>query len=151
MKKIILAQPYINIKDSSKILNSVLKSNFVNEGTQTREFEKRVCKLLKIKYAVTVTSGTAAIFLALKAAGIKKDDEVIIPNITFPATANAVRMAGGKIILVDVNPLNLLIDVKSLIKKITPRTKFIIPVHVSGRGENIRKIVSLGKKKNKNN
>ncbi len=147
MKKIILAQPYINIKDSTKNLNSVLKSNFINEGNQTREFEKKICKLLKIKYAVTVTSGTAAIFLALKAAGIKRGDEVIIPNITFPATANAVRMAGGKIVLADVNPTNLLIDEKSLIKKINSKTKFIIPVHVSGRGGNIRKIINLGKEK----
>ena len=72
---------------------------------------------------------------------------MIIPNITFPATANAVRMAGGKIILADVNPKNLLIDEKSLMKKITPKTKFIIPVHLSGRGGNIKKIVSLSKKK----
>ena len=147
MKKIILAQPLINIKDSSKIINSVLKSNFINEGSQTREFEKKICKLLKVKYAVTTTSGTVAIFLALKAAGIRNGDEVIIPNITFPATANAVKMAGGKIILADVNPINLLIDEKSLIKKINPKTKFIIPVHLSGRGGNIKKIVSLGKKK----
>lgn len=147
MKKIILAQPLINIKDSSKIIKSVLKSNFINEGNQTREFEKKICKLLKVKYAVTTTSGTVAIFLALKAAGIKIGDEVIIPNITFPATANAVRMAGGKIILADVNPKNLLIDEKSLMKKITPKTKFIIPVHLSGRGGNIKKILSLSKKK----
>ena len=121
MKKIILAQPYINIKDSNKILNSVLKSNFINEGSQTREFEKKICKLLKARYAVTTTSGTVAIFLALKAAGIKNGDEVIIPNITFPATANAVKMAGGKIILADVNPMSLLMDEKSLMRKINPK------------------------------
>ena len=68
------------------------------------ENSKKICKLLKVKYAVTTTSGTVAIFLALKAAGIKNGDEVIIPNITFPATANAIKMAGGKIILADVNP-----------------------------------------------
>ena len=147
MKKIILAQPYINIKDSNKILNSVLKSNFINEGSQTREFEKKICKLLKARYAVTTTSGTVAIFLALKAAGIKNGDEVIIPNITFPATANAVKMAGGKIILADVNPMSLLMDEKSLMRKINPKTKFIIPVHLSGRGGNIRKILNLTKKK----
>tara|TARA_B100001057_G_scaffold453779_1_gene498878 strand:- start:6861 stop:7994 length:1134 start_codon:yes stop_codon:yes gene_type:complete len=147
VSKIILARPVIDILKTKKILNKVLKSNYINEGNQTREFEKKICKLLKIKYAVTTTSGTVAIFLALKAAGIKKGDEVIIPNITFPATANAVDMAGGKVVLADVNPTNLLIDEKSLIKKINRKTKFIIPVHISGRGGNIRKIVSLGKKK----
>ena len=83
----------------------------------------------------------------MKAAGIKNGDEVIIPNITFPATANAVKMAGGKIILADVNPMSLLMDEKSLMRKINPKTKFIIPVHLSGRGGNIRKILNLTKKK----
>ena len=123
VSKIILARPVIDILKTKKILKKVLKSNYINEGNQTREFEKKICKLLKIKYAVTTTSGTVAIFLALKAAGIKKGDEVIIPNITFPATANAVDMAGGKVVLADVNPTNLLIDEKSLIKKINRKTK----------------------------
>ena len=147
MRKIILAQPFINIKEAKKNLNSVLKSNFINEGNETRIFEKKICKLLNVKYAVATTSGTAALFLALKAAGIKNGDEVIIPNISFPATANAVKMSGGKVILVDVNPSNLLIDEMSLLKKINQKTKFIIPVHVSGRGKNIKKILDICKKK----
>ena len=138
MKKIILAQPTINLKESSKYINKVLKNNFPNEGEQTKLFEKKICNFLKVKYAVCVTSGTTAIFLALKACGIKIGDEVIVPNITFPATANAVKMSGGKPVLVDVNPKTLLIDKVSLIKKINSRTKFVIPVHVSGRGSNIR-------------
>lgn len=146
MKKIILAQPIINLKESSKYIKKVLEKNFPNEGEQTRLFEKKICNFLKIKYAVCVTSGTTAIFLALKACGIKFGDEVIIPNITFPATANAVKMSGGKPVLVDVNPKTLLIDQKSLIKKINNRTKFVIPVHVSGRGSNINKILSICKK-----
>ena len=146
MKKIILAQPIINLKESSKYIKKVLEKNFPNEGDQTRLFEKKICNFLKIKYAVCVTSGTTAIFLALKACGIKVGDEVIIPNITFPATANAVKMSGGKPVLVDVNPKTLLIDQESLIKKINRRTKFVIPVHVSGRGSNIKKILSICKK-----
>ena len=71
MKKIILSNPVINLNTSKKILNNVLKSNFINEGKQTREFEKKICKLLKVKYAVATTSGTTALFLALRAAGIK--------------------------------------------------------------------------------
>ena len=147
MKKIILAQPLINISDAKKNLNSVLKSNFINEGNKTGNFEKKICKLLNVKYAVATTSGTVALFLALKAAGIRNGDEVIVPNISFPATANAVTMSGGKVILVDVNPSNLLIDDKSLLKKINRKTKFIIPVHVSGRGGNIKKILEICKKK----
>ena len=146
MKKIILAQPIINLKESSKYIKKVLKNNFPNEGEQTKLFEKKICNFLKVKHAVCVTSGTTAIFLALKACGIKIGDEVIIPNITFPATANAVMMSGGKPVLVDVNPKTLLIDQASLIKKINSRTKFVIPVHVSGRGSNIREVLSICKK-----
>tara|TARA_B110000008_G_C16977592_1_gene566636 strand:- start:1721 stop:2824 length:1104 start_codon:yes stop_codon:yes gene_type:complete len=147
MKKIILSNPVINLNTSKKTLNNVLKSNFINEGKQTREFEKKICKLLKVKYAVATTSGTTALFVALRAAGIKNGDEVIVPNITFPATVNAVKMAGGNPVLVDINPLTLLIDEKSLLKKISKKTKFIIPVHVSGRGSNIKKLIKICKNK----
>ena len=147
VSKIILARPIIDVLKTKKIFNKVLKSNFINEGKQTREFERKICSLLNVKYAVTTTSGTTALFLALKAAGIKNNDEVLIPNITFPATANAVMMAGGKPILVDVNPINLLLDEKSLLRKINSKTKFIIPVHISGRGDNIKKIIKICKRK----
>ncbi|MDA9626933.1 DegT/DnrJ/EryC1/StrS family aminotransferase [Candidatus Pelagibacter sp.] len=145
MKKIILSKPIINIKTTTKIFKDVLKSTFVNEGKQTTKFEKKICNFLNVKYAVSTTSGTTALFLALKACGIKNNDEVIVPNITFPATANAIKMAGGKPVFVDVNPKDILIDEKSLLKKITKKTKFIIPVHVSGRGRNIKKLLKICK------
>lgn len=150
MSKIILSKPIINIPETNKILKYVLKSSFVNEGQQTQRFENKICKFLNVKFAVTTTSGTTALFLALKACGISNGDEVIIPNITFPATANAVKMAGGKPVFVDVNPTNILIDEKSLVQKITKKTKFIIPVHISGRGGNIKKILKICKNKSIN-
>jgi dTDP-4-amino-4,6-dideoxygalactose transaminase len=113
MNKINFTKPKINYSEANKILAKVLKSGFINQGIKTRELETKICNFLKVKYAVTTTSGTAAIFLALKAAGVKKNDEVIVPNITFPATANAVKLAGAKPTLVDVNPKSLLIDQKS--------------------------------------
>ncbi len=145
VSNIIFSRPIINFSKSINILKKVLKSSFVNEGKQTKEFEKAICSFLNMKYCVTTTSGTTALFLALKAAGIKNNDEVIVPNITFPATANAVKMAGGKPVFIDINPSNLLIDEKSLLKIISKRTKFIIPVHVSGRGSNIGKLISICK------
>ena len=84
MKKILFAEPTIN---SSEVLNytkKALKQNFPNEGKFTRIFENKIKKILKIKYVVSTTSGTSAIFLALKTLNLKKNDEVIIPNITFP-------------------------------------------------------------------
>ena len=147
VNKIVLSKPVINTPKTINLLKKVLKSAFFNEGTQTRELEKKIAKILKVKYCLFTTSGTTALFLALKALGIKNNDEVIVPNITFAATANAVSMAGGKPIFVDVNPLNILINEKSLLKKISKKTKFVIPVHVSGRGNNIERIIKVCKKR----
>ena len=101
-KSIKLAEPFIKKNDSLSILKKVLKSNYINEGRLTRDFEKKISKLLKIKYVTTCTSGTTAIFLALKSIGIKNNDEVLVPNLTFPGTVNAVSLAGAKPVLVDI-------------------------------------------------
>ncbi|MBH90512.1 MAG: hypothetical protein CMG67_00145 [Candidatus Marinimicrobia bacterium] len=146
-KNIRLAEPLIKQKDTIKILKTVLKSNYVNEGKLTRVFEKKISKLLNVKYVLTCTSGTIAIFLSLKAIGVKSKDEVLIPNLTFPATANAVSLTGAKPILVDINKKNLLFDLKELNKKINKKTKAIIPVHISGRGSNIKEVLKLAKLK----
>ena len=74
------------------------------------------------------------------------EDEVLVPNITFPATANAVKLTGAKVVLVDVNKNDLLINIDDL-KKITRKTKAIIPVHVSGRGGNILELIKFAKSK----
>ena len=109
--------PEINSNDALEIIRKSLVKNFPNEGMLSQEFEKKLKKLLKVKYVVTTTSGTAALFLALKAINIKKGDEVIVPNITFPATANAVNMTGAKVVLADVSKKTLLLDFSSLKKK----------------------------------
>ena len=145
--KILLAEPVIETAATIPLVRQVLETNFPNEGKFTRLFEKKLSKLLKVKYVVAVTSGTISIFLALKAIGIKKNDEVIIPNITFPAVANAIELAGAKPILADVDKNNLLMDEKSLAKKISKKTKAIVPVYISGRGSNIKKILKIAKNK----
>mgnify|MGYP001156784736 CR=1 FL=1 len=146
-KKILLAEPYIENKKTISLVKRVLRSNFPNEGKYTKLFERKISKLLGVRYAVATTSGTISIFLALKAVGIGEGDEVIVPNLTFPATANAVKLSGAKPILTDINNNNLLIDEKKLIKKINKKTKAIIPVHVSGRGSNIKEILKIAKRR----
>ena len=145
--KILLAEPVIKSKDTILLMKKVLSANFPNEGKFARSFESKISKLLKVKYVTVTTSGTISIFLALKAVDIKKNDEVIIPNMTFPATANAVELTGAKPILVDVDRKNLLIDEKDLLKKISKKTKAIVPVHLSGRGSNIKNILKIAKRK----
>ena len=142
------ARPVIKVKHATQLIKKVFSDNFPNEGKFVREFEKKISRLLNIKYVVASTSGTSALFLGLKAIGIKHGDEVIVPNITFPATANAVMLLGAKPVLTDINQDDLLINLKDLRKKVSKKTKAIIPVHISGRGRNINKILKFAKSRN---
>lgn len=115
------------------LIASVLDENYLNDGKVTAQFEQRVGELLEVAHVVAVTSGTAALFLALYALGVRPGDEVIIPDVTFVATASAVTMVGATPVLVDVDETNLMIDPDKVARAVTPRTRAIIPVHVSGR------------------
>jgi perosamine synthetase len=125
------------------LVKDVLDSNYVNEGDVTARFEQDVARLVGAKYAVAVTSGTIAIFLSLAALGVGPGDEVIVPDVTFIATANAVRLAGANPVLVDIDPSTLNIEPEEVTKAITPRTKAVIPVHVSGRAADMTAILEI--------
>src|SRR5262245_60101582 len=120
-----------------QLVAEVFDSNYLNDGHVTTRFEQQLAELLGCKYVVAVTSGTAALFLALVGVGIGPGDEVIVPDVTFIATANAVVMAGAKPVLVDVKPTTLNMDPEAMARAITPRTKAVMPVHVSGRAANM--------------
>ena len=146
-KKIIFSEPLIPNKQAINLYSRAIKDNFPNEGYYTRLFEKEISKLLKVKYVISCTSGTIAIFLGLKALEVKKEDEILVPNITFPATLNAISLSGAKPILVDVDKSNLLMDVEDIKRKINKKTIAILPVHISGRGSNVESIIEIAKKK----
>jgi perosamine synthetase len=115
-------------------LRDVLDRQYVNDGPLAREFERRIAALVGTRHAVAVTSGTAAISLALMAAGIGPGDEVLVPDLTFAATANAVRMTGADVKLVDVEPVRFGIDPDGVEASIGPRTRALVTVDVNGRG-----------------
>ncbi|OGG80031.1 hypothetical protein A3A39_02990 [Candidatus Kaiserbacteria bacterium RIFCSPLOWO2_01_FULL_54_13] len=138
-------QPKVE-KGDYRFIQRALDRNFVNEGPQAREFEERIAKLVGARYAVSATSCTAAIFLALKAAGVKAGDEVLVPDMTFIATAHAVDLLGAKVVLVDVDPQTLNIDPSKIARAITKRTRAIIPVHVTGRAADMNAITQIAKK-----
>jgi perosamine synthetase len=150
MKKIItpvsFISPKINHKEVGLIIKESLKAGLPNEGYLTKIFEKKISKIINVKHVIATTSGTISLFLALKSLDVKDKDEVLIPNITFAATANAVTLTGAKPVLVDVNKDNILIDINQLKKKISKKTKAIIAVHVSGRGSNIEELKKISKK-----
>jgi len=130
------------------LIKEVLDSNYLNEGAVTGKFENELANLLSVKHAIAVTSGTAALFLSLYASGIGPGDEVIVPDLTFIATANAVTMCRAKVVLVDIDPNTLNMDTAALTAAITKKTRAIIPVHLSGRAANISAILDIASKAN---
>ncbi len=139
--------PYIG-KEEVKLIKQVIKRNHLNDGEFTTEFENKIASLLGCKYAVAVTSGTAALFLSLKALGIGFSDEVIFPDITFIATVNAVEMSGAKPVLIDIDPKTMNMSIEAFTRAVTKKTKAVIPVHVSGRAADMDAIIAIAKKKN---
>jgi len=135
-------------EEEEKRVADVVKSGFVNEGKLTKEFEDKVKDLLGVKHAVAATSGTVALFLGLASLGIGPGDEVIVPDITFIASANAVKLAGAKPVLADIKKEDLTIDPEDVKKKITKKTKAIIPVHIVGRCCDMKKLSEIAKKHN---
>jgi len=138
-----LSEPWITNSDRKKILDG-LKNPHLTDGPKLREFESCFSKRVKSKFAVGVSNGTAALQLSLLSLGIGKGDEVIIPDMTFIATANAVILTKAKPILVDILP-SLNISPKSIKNKITSKTKAIIPVHFAGLACNMNEIMKIAK------
>jgi len=130
-----------------KSVQNVLKQQYLGMGPQVKKFEKKLSKFFN-RNVLCVNSGTAALHLALQACGIKKGDEVLVPCVTYVATYQAVSATGAKIIFCDVDPKNLTIELKDVYKKITKKTKAIIPVHFSGHPCNLTEIYKFSKKNN---
>jgi perosamine synthetase len=121
----------------------VLDSNFLNDGDVTGEFERQLAAMLGSRFGVAVTSGTAALFVSLAAIGVGHGDEVVVPDLTFVATANAVTLAGAAPVLVDVDPNTLGMSPDAFLHAITPRTRAVVPVHVSGRAAAIDSFLEI--------
>ena len=117
-------------------------------GKNVQEFEKLTSSYVKSKYAVAVNSGTAALQASLYALDVKAGDEVLLPSFTFVATANAVMSVGAKPVFVDILKENYTMDPNDLKKKITRKSKAIIPVHLYGNVAYMSKIIEIAKKNN---
>ena len=132
MNSIPISKPSISQKEIEYVLDAV-KSGWVSSlGKYIDIFEKNFADYCGTKYAVTTSNGTSALHLALVSFGIGPGDEVIIPDLTFIATANAVKYSGAKVITVDIDKDTLCINVDEVKKVITKNTKAIIPVHLYG-------------------
>lgn len=126
----------------------VLKSDYLTTGPAVEAFEKKVADYVGAKYAVAVSNGTAALHVACLAAGIGEGDEVVTTPITFAASANCVLYCGGTPVFADIDPDTYNISPEELEKKITSRTKAIIPVHYTGQPCDMDAILKIAHKHN---
>ena len=142
--KVPFVVPNIDNSDKKAVITA-LESNLLTGGPTLRKFENSFRDLTGSKYAIGVSNATAALQLSLKSLKIGKDDEVIIPDMTFVATANAVLFTGAIPILADINFEDLNISVESIKKNMSSKTKAIIPVHFAGKSCNMKEIRKIAK------
>lgn len=146
MKFIPVAQPAID-ETEERLVQECVRSTWISStGKFVERFESDFARIFKTRHAISCTNGTVALHLALLALGIKPGDEVIVPVLTFVATANAVAYVGAKPVFVDIDPHTWNIDPQALSKKITAKTRAIIPVHLYGYPADLRPIMQLAKK-----
>jgi dTDP-4-amino-4,6-dideoxygalactose transaminase len=137
MKQIPFERPSIGAGEIQAI-TKVLKSGWLTMGPETQAFEDEFAKYVGAKYAISVNSATSGLFLSLKALGIRKGDEVIVPSFTFASTANVVIHCGATPVFVDIQDDDYTMDQKSFDKAITKRTKAVIPVHYAANRAHIK-------------
>ena len=123
-------QPYLDHLELQAV-KECFDANWITEGPKSKEFVTRLSSVLGFKYGVLASNGTVALYMGLIAMGIKPGDEVIVPDFTFIASANAITMCGAKPIFCDIDE-TLHIDLKKAKKLITRKTKAIMPVHIYG-------------------
>ena len=139
--------PWIS-KEDKKNVNKALEQTMLTLGPQLEKFESDFCKYTKSKYAIAVSNCTAALHLSLMALGIKKNDEVIIPDLTFVADANAILACNAKPVITDINKDDYFMSITNLKKNITKKTKAIIPVHIYGQVCNLDEILKIANENN---
>ena len=141
---IIQIQPWINELELEE-LTKVIHSTFITENSMNKEFELMTLNLTGAKHAISVANGTLGLYCALLALEIGPGDEVLVPDMTFIASANAVIMAGAKPVLCDIDQDTLGINISKLALKVTDKTKAIMPVHLYGNTSEMDSILKFAK------
>jgi len=135
-------------EDDIRAVVETLRSDFLTQGPKVIEFEEALARYCGAKYAVSFSSGTAALHGAYFAAGVGGGDEVITSPLTFLATANAALFLGGRPVFVDIEPDTGNIDAKLIEPAVTSKTKVIVPVHFAGHPAEMERIAGIAKKNN---
>ena len=135
--------PLSSVKNLKKILNS----DIITYGKVGESVEKKIAKYLGVKNVILTSSWTSGAIITLLSLKLKKNDEVIIPSMTFSATANVVEILGAKPVFVDVEKETLLANYNQIVKKINKKTRAIMPVHLYGNMFDTKKLNRYIKKK----
>jgi perosamine synthetase len=146
-KTIPISEPVMSGNEKKYVLDCIDSNWISSQGKYLNIFEEHVKKLTGARYALAVSNGTVALQLALKTLGISKNDEVIVPNLTFAATVNSVINVGARPVIVDVDINNWTISLREVRKKITKNTKAIMPVHLYGHPVDMNSLIKICKSK----
>lgn len=146
MKRISVAEPYLVGNEKAYVMDCMDSTWISSVGKYITAFEESFAKFCGVKHAIATNNGTTALHLALVVLGLEPGDEVLIPTVTYIATANAVRYCGATPVLVDVNPTTMNIEPADLERHITSKTKGIIPVHLYGHPAEMKPILEFAKK-----
>jgi perosamine synthetase len=133
-------------EEELSVVQDVLRSGYLVQGVHVADFEQSIADYLGCAHAVAVSSCTAALHLSLLALGVGPGDEVIVPDFTFPATANAVELTGARPVFCDIKSSTFCIDPDLIERLITPRSKAIVPVHEFGHPAEMTYIMALADK-----
>jgi dTDP-4-amino-4,6-dideoxygalactose transaminase len=144
---LVFGSPVIEDEEINAV-GETLKSGWIGSGPKVAQFEEKFRDYIGVKYAVAVASCTAGLHLSVLTLGLGEDAEILVPSLTFAATANAVIHAGAKPVFVDVDREKMTINTEDMIRKISPKTKGVIPVHFAGRACNISRIEEIAKENN---
>ncbi|MDD5560624.1 MAG: UDP-4-amino-4,6-dideoxy-N-acetyl-beta-L-altrosamine transaminase [Candidatus Omnitrophica bacterium] len=145
MKTIPYGHQCINQDDVREVVGA-LNSEWITQGPKIAEFESALCDYAGVKFAVAVSSGTAALHIAALSAGLRRGDEAITSPITFAASANCILYCGAKPIFADIQPETGNIDPIDIVKKITRKSKVLVPVHFAGYPCDMQEIAIIARK-----
>lgn len=136
-------EPWFGEEEKRALIEYMDSGGWLTEYKKTREFEEMIGDYVGSKYCIVLSNGTVTLFTALVALGIEPGDEVIVPDFTMIASANAVVLAGAKPVFVDISPSNLCLDLDLVGQAITPRTKAFILVSLNGRSPDMHRVADL--------
>lgn len=139
-------EPWFDEKEANALFEYMKGGGWVTEFKKTREFEEEIRKYVGAKYCSVVSNGTVSLTIALLASGVEKNDEVIVPDYTMVASANAVVLAGAKVVFADIDEESMCLNLTNIKKVISSRTKAVMLVTINGRyPKDLDEIVSFCK------